>query len=87
MQTLWSVKKDLCKLQIQANRIQEGIRQVSGAQTILTQGSTIVVDLERTMDLRVIPLPEGSICIKPEEDRIMINIVKDIGMNLVALLL
>lgn len=44
-----------------------------------------MAELERTMDLRVIPFLEVLVHIELDEECIMINIVKDMGLNLVAL--
>lgn len=66
-------------------QLQEGIGQASGEKVRLTQGSGIVAELERTLDLRVIPLPEGSVCVESNEGHIVINIVKNISLNLATL--
>lgn len=44
-----------------------------------------MVELERNLDLRVIPFLEGSALTKSEEDRTMIDIVKEMGLNLATL--
>ena len=51
----------------------------------LTQGSSIVVELERTLDLRVITLPKGSVHVESYEDRTVIITVNDMGLNLATL--
>ena len=53
----------------------------------LTQGSGAVKKIEQILDLRVISLPEGSIHVESHKDRIVLNTVKDMGLNLVAVLL
>jgi len=79
---LGSVQKDLHKLHIQANKIQVGIRKVSGVQVVLTQGSGTVVELEHSLDLKFIPLPEGSVRIESDKDHVVISTVKEMGWNL-----
>lgn len=44
-----------------------------------------MVELEQTLDLRVIPLSEGSIHVESYEDSVVINTVKDIRLNSIML--
>lgn len=64
MQMLRSIQKDLHELQIQANRIQVDFRKASAAQVSLTQGWSIVSQIEQPQDLRVFLLLEGSVPVK-----------------------
>ena len=59
--------------------------KVSKVQASLTQGSGTIAELERTLDLRVITLLEGFVRVEFDEDHIVINIVKDMGLNLAML--
>lgn len=59
MKTLRSMQKDLCELQIQTGQIHVSMGQVSGIQMSLEQASTSVLDTDKTLDLRVIPLLLG----------------------------
>ena len=77
MKMLGSVQKDLRELQIRTGRIQVSIGQAS-----LVQGSGTTAKLERTLDLRVIPLLKGFVCMELNEDHFVLSTVKDMGVNL-----
>lgn len=61
------------------------VRQASGVQASLEQGSESVLQKERTLDLRVIALPEGLVHSEIEEDRALLGMIKDIRVNLAML--
>jgi len=85
MKSLGNVQKDLCKLQIQTSWIQAGTSQVSATQMTLALGTCQVAKLVRTMDLRIIALPEGSLSAESTDDKIIISTLKNISLNIAAL--
>ena len=87
MQTLGSMHKDLRELQIQASRIQVSVGQASMVQVTLTQPSMSVPKVEQMMDLRIIPLPEGSLRVDNQEDHNALEKIKAIGINVAVLLI
>lgn len=44
-----------------------------------------VLEKNKTLDLRVIPLPEGSLCAKADEENAQLRQIKDVGIYLAAL--
>lgn len=84
MQTLGSVHKDLHELEIHTGRIQASVGQVSVVQVSLTQASMRVPEVERTRDLRIIPLLEGSLQTDNHEDHSKLEKFKAIGINVVV---
>lgn len=84
-QELGNVQKDLRQLHIQIGRVQESVRQVSGIQVSLQQVSATVLETFRTLDLRFIPLSEGSLCAQAEEANTQLTKFKDVGVNLAVL--
>jgi len=85
MQSLDNVQKDLLELQIQTSRIQVGIGQASAAQTSLAPGTSQAAELVRTVDLRTIALPEGSLSIELVNDKIIISTLKNISQNIATI--
>lgn len=85
MQMLGSIQKDLCKMQIQVNRLQVGVSQASAEQASLALRKIQVAELVRTLNLRNISLPEGSIHMEPTTNHIILGIVKNIGLKIAVL--
>lgn len=82
MQTLGSIQKDLCELEIQTGIIQASVGQVSGIQASLQQASESIIKIEWVINLRVIPLPYGTLRVESEEDKAHLGKIKDVGVNL-----
>lgn len=55
------IQKDMCELQIQTDRIQASVGQVSGVQANLKQVRFNVMETEWTLDLKFIPFPQGTL--------------------------
>ena len=48
-------------------------------------GTSQVVELVRTLDLRTIALPDGALRAETSDDHIILSTIKNIGLNKVAL--
>jgi len=55
---------------------------VSRIQASLQQVSTSVLDTDKTLDLRVIPLLDGSLRTKSNEENTQLRTIKNVGVNL-----
>jgi len=84
LQSLGTIHNDLHKLQIQTNKIQVATRHVSAAQTSLTPGTSQGLMMVRSVDLRVVMLPEGSLSVEPANDKVIVSTLKNISLKLVA---
>lgn len=82
---LGSIQKDIHELRIQASRIHVGTRQVSMEQASLAPRMSQATDLVRTLDLRTITFPYGSLCVDFIDDIIILSTIKNIGLNIAAL--
>lgn len=51
----------------------------------MQQVSMTVLETGRTLDLRFIPLLEGSLCTESDESNNHLRQIKDVGVNLAAL--
>jgi len=85
MQTLGSVQKDLCELQIKTSRIQVGIGQGSAEKVNLTPETSQATKLVRILELRNISLPDGSMRTESIDDHIILSTFKNIGLNIAVL--
>lgn len=54
----------------------------SGIQVSVQQASMIVMEIDRNLDLRVIPLLEGSLHVEADEANTQLGQIKDVGVNL-----
>jgi len=48
----------------------------------LAPGTIQAAELIQTLDLRIIALPEGSLSIESDDEKIMISTLKNIGLNI-----
>jgi len=62
-----------------------GVGQARAEQVILTLGTSQATELVRTLDLRTILFPDGSIRVESAEDHIILITIKDLGLNIEAL--
>jgi len=58
---------------------------MSMGQAREVQVSVSVMEIEWTLDLGVIPLPEGSLCAESKENNAQLEKIKGLDMNLAAL--
>jgi len=63
-----------------------GEGQVSTRQTSLVLGTSQYAGLVRTVDIRTVALPEGSLSAESVDDKIIVSTLKNIGLNITVLL-
>jgi len=73
------------ELEIQTGRFQVSVGKAGRVQVSLAQGCEKLLEMERTLDLRVIPLLEGLVHAETEEDHALLSMIKGISMNLARL--
>lgn len=62
-----------------------GIGQVSVEQVSLALGMSQAIELVRTLGLRTISLPKGSLHMEMTDNRIILNTIRNIRLNIVVL--